>query len=201
EAIEALREARAIGEKLAADTPAVQWLQDNIATVDVELGLLLTAAGRADEANDLMRRLLESSTSPSVLNYAPWSLAVTPDVKERDPVLAVAMARKAVGLAPKAAGIQNTLGVACYRNGDWNGAIAALMRSEELEPNKHLGFNALFLAMAHWQLGHKDEARAWDERAVAWMDKHRPKDEELLRFRARDQGLVKVEQEPGKRPD
>src|SRR5262249_40904273 len=37
EAIEALREARAIGEKLAADTPAVQWLQDNIATVDVEL--------------------------------------------------------------------------------------------------------------------------------------------------------------------
>src|SRR5262249_16038942 len=156
-------------------------------------------AGRADEANDLMRRLIESSTSPSVLNYAACSLAVTPDVKERDPVLAEAMARKAVGLAPKAAGIQNTLGVACYRNGDWNGAIAALMRSEELEPNKHLGFNALFLAMAHRQLGHKDEAGAWYDRAVAWMDKHRPKNEELLRFRAEAEELMKMNKEPGKR--
>jgi serine/threonine protein kinase/Tfp pilus assembly protein PilF len=201
EAIEALREARAIGERQAADTPAVQWTQYNIATVDVQLGLLLKAAGRADEANDLMRRLIENNTNPSSLNYAAWSLAVTPDLKERDPVLAVAMARKAVGLAPKAADIQNTLGVACYRNGDWNGAIAALMRSEELEPNKRLDFNALFLAMVHWQLGHKDEARAWYDRAVAWMDKHRPKNEELLRFRAEAEELMKMNKEPEKKAD
>jgi tetratricopeptide (TPR) repeat protein len=194
EAIEALREARAIGEKLAADSPSVQWIQYRVATVDVQLGLLLTAAGRADEATDLMRRLIESNTNPSLLNYAAWSLAVTPEVKERDPVLAVAMARKAVGLAPKAGDIQNTLGVACYRNGDWSGAIAALMRSEELEPNKRLGFNALFLAMAHWQLGHRGEARAWHDRAVAWMDKLRPKNEELLRFRAEAEELLTKEQ-------
>ena len=89
--------------------------------------------------------------------------------------------------------------MACYRTGDWKGAIAALTRAEELEPNKYLGFNAFFLAMAHWQLGHKDEARAWYDRAVAWTDKHLPKNEELVRFRAEAEELMK--EEPGKKPD
>ena len=87
-------------------------------------------------------------------------------MKNRDPALALAMARKSVGLVPESPHIQNTLGVARYRTGDWKAAIAALTRAEELAPNKYLGFNAFFLAMAHWQLGHKDEARAWYDRAV-----------------------------------
>jgi hypothetical protein len=44
--------------------------------------------------------------------------------------------------------------------------------------------NAFFLAMAHWQLGHKTEARQWYDRAVQWMEKNKPKDDELRRFRA-----------------
>ncbi len=38
--------------------------------------------------------------------------------------------------------------------------------------------------MAHWRLGEKDESRRWYARAVAWMEKNRPGDEELKRFRA-----------------
>jgi hypothetical protein len=38
--------------------------------------------------------------------------------------------------------------------------------------------------MACWQLGERDEARIWYERAVQWMEKHAPKNDELLRFRA-----------------
>jgi hypothetical protein len=41
-----------------------------------------------------------------------------------------------------------------------------------------------FLAMTHWQLGAKDKARAWYDRAVQWMDKNQPDNEELRRFRA-----------------
>ena len=107
------------------------------------------------------------------------------------------MARKSVGLGPSAANIQNTLGVASYRTGDWKSAITALTQSEELEPDKHLGFNAFFLAMAHWQLRHKDEARAWYDRAVSWMDKHGPKNEELLCFRAEAEEL-RMKKEPEK---
>jgi hypothetical protein len=40
------------------------------------------------------------------------------------------------------------------------------------------------LAMAHWQLGNKAEARTWHDKAVAWMEKNAPKDEKLIRFRA-----------------
>jgi hypothetical protein len=38
--------------------------------------------------------------------------------------------------------------------------------------------------MARWRLGQRDEARAWYDKAVAWMEKNQPKDEGLRRFRA-----------------
>ena len=38
--------------------------------------------------------------------------------------------------------------------------------------------------MAHWQMGHKDEARGWYAKALAWMDKHAGyKYGELVRLR------------------
>ena len=45
-------------------------------------------------------------------------------------------------------------------------------------------YDWLFLAMAHWQLGHQEEARQWYRRAVAWIDQNKRQDEELSRFRA-----------------
>ena len=45
-------------------------------------------------------------------------------------------------------------------------------------------FDWFFLALAHWQLGEKEKARTWFDRAVQWMDKHQPMDEELRRFRS-----------------
>ena len=47
--------------------------------------------------------------------------------------------------------------------------------------------------MAHWQLGDKNQARKWYDQAVAWMDKNQPKDDELRRFRAEAEELLKVE--------
>ena len=49
------------------------------------------------------------------------------------------------------------------------------------------------LAMAHWQLDNKDEARKWYDRAVAWMDKNQPNDEELSRFRTEAAELLKID--------
>ena len=48
--------------------------------------------------------------------------------------------------------------------------------------------------MAHWQLGEKHKARKWYDRAVAWMDKNQPKDEELRRFRAEAAQLMNFEE-------
>jgi hypothetical protein len=43
--------------------------------------------------------------------------------------------------------------------------------------------DCFFLAMAHWQLGEKPRARSWYDKAVPWMEKNQPKNEELIRFR------------------
>jgi hypothetical protein len=40
-----------------------------------------------------------------------------------------------------------------------------------------------FLAMAHQRAGHMDEARKWYDKGITWIDKHAPKDSELLRYR------------------
>ena len=82
--------------------------------------------------------------------------------------------------------------MAHYRAGEWKAAIVALEKSMALRKGGD-SFDWFFLAMAHWQLGEKEEARKWYDRAVVWMDKNRPKDEELRRFREEAAKLLKVE--------
>ena len=82
---------------------------------------------------------------------------------------------------PESRNIWNTLGAAQYRNGDWKAAVEALMKSVQLCKGGS-SFNFFFLAMAHWQLGEKDKAREWYDRAVQLMDKNQTKDDEVRRF-------------------
>ena len=52
-----------------------------------------------------------------------------------------------------------------------------------------------FLAMAHWQLGEKEKARQWHDRAAQWMDDNKEgvsNTEELRRFRAESAELLGV---------
>jgi hypothetical protein len=51
-------------------------------------------------------------------------------------------------------------------------------------------FDWFFLAMAHWRLGDRNQARMWLNRAVEWMDRDRPHDDELRRFRAEAETLL-----------
>jgi Flp pilus assembly protein TadD len=72
-------------------------------------------------------------------------------------------------------------------------AIKTLEKAEELAPGASLAFNAFFLAMAHWQLGDKEQARKQYAQAVQWMEKNGPKNEELRRFRAEAEQLMKLQ--------
>jgi tetratricopeptide (TPR) repeat protein len=126
-----------------------------------------------------------------------WFLATCPNAALRDPKRAVELARNAVELAPKSWGIQNTLGVAHYRAGDWKAAITALEKSIELS-QAGAAFDYFFLAMAHWKLGDKAEAKKRYDHAVEWMQKNKEaleKDkgqaEELERFRAEAAMLIR----------
>ncbi len=190
EAIDDLREAQAVGEKLAADTPpTVVFIHNLVGRVYVVLAKLLLDAGRVTEANDLERRIIADNRAPEWLNLQAWILIDTPEVDKRDPAWAVVLAEKSVALATNRMNL-NTLGIANYRNGNWQGAITALSRAEELAPDEDLSFNGFFLAMAHWQLGEKLPAREWYEKSVQWMEKNKPSDESLRRFRTEAEELM-----------
>jgi tetratricopeptide (TPR) repeat protein len=124
-------------------------------------------------------------------NNLAWLLANSPETRLRDPKRAVELAQKAVGLAPGQRNNWNTLGAALYRAGDWSAAIEALAKSLALGRGGDAN-DWFFLAMAHRQLGDKPQARSWYDKAVGWMEKNRPKDEELVRFRAEAEALLEV---------
>src|SRR5262249_51789131 len=104
-------------------------------------------------------------------NRLAWLLATAAEPALRDPKKALACARKAVELEPMNGEYRNTLGAAHYRNGEWREAVSELDQAMKLRPDGFQGTGYFFLAMAHWQLGEKDQARAWYDKGVQWMEK------------------------------
>jgi tetratricopeptide (TPR) repeat protein len=93
-------------------------------------------------------------------------------------------------LEPDEGDYWNTMGVARYRAGDWRGAIAALEKATAL--HGRTSYDDFFLAMSHWQLGERPEARRLYDQAVQWMEKNRPRNEELRRFRGEAAELLGI---------
>jgi tetratricopeptide (TPR) repeat protein len=141
--------------------------------------------------------------NPPTRNSLAWLLATCPEAGVRDPARAVEVARETAELGPKWGPAWNTLGVAQYRAGDWKAALAALNKVEQNPGdlrNGAPGSTWFFLAMTHQQLGNKDEARKWYDKAVEWTEKNQPKDEELGRFHAEAAEVLGLEKPPKKEP-
>jgi tetratricopeptide (TPR) repeat protein/serine/threonine protein kinase len=156
------------------------------------LAQVLVKSGRHEDAGKTYLRLVELKPASAMgNNNAAWFLATCADAKFRNPARAVEMAKKATELVPQEGTNWNTLGAAQYRAGDWKAAIAALEKSMDLRKGGD-SFDWFFLAMARWQLGDKEKARTWFDKAVQWMDKNQPADEELGRFRAEAAGLLGI---------
>jgi tetratricopeptide (TPR) repeat protein len=172
-----------------ADPP---YGQTERAAAYFEYALLLSQVGRVAEARAHYEKGLATQPESSVsLNNLAWLLVTCADPKLRDPGRAIELARKAVELAPKVGTHWNTLGVAQYRAGDWKAAIDSLTKSMELRKGGDSN-DWFFLAMAHWQVGDKTQARSWYDKAVPWMEKEQPRDAELIRFRVEAAALLEV---------
>ena len=85
----------------------------------------------------------------------------------------------------------NTLGVAYYRNGDFPAAIKALRKSGSRGWDD--GLDSFFLAMAHWQSGHPNQARWW---YVRGLDRQKP----ALPFAGTEPRRIREEAEYSDRP-
>jgi serine/threonine protein kinase/Flp pilus assembly protein TadD len=157
------------------------------------LGIVLYAKNQPDEAIREHRTAIDlDPTFAQAYNDLSWILATCPTPRLRDPRRAVESAKKAVELAPRDGGFWNTLGIAQYYAGNWKEAVAALEKSMPFRKGGDSN-DWFFLAMAYWQLGEKEKARQWFDRAVQWMDKNMPKDQELGRFRAEAAELLRID--------
>jgi hypothetical protein len=95
--------------------------------------------------------------------------------------LAVKHAKSAVESAP--AESMTTLGIAYYRAGLYGSDLAALNDSMALNDGGD-SLDWIFLAMAHFRLGHRPEAERWYSQAQEWrMEKNRIGDPDLRRYR------------------
>lgn len=104
----------------------------------------------------------------NVCNNVAWHWA-TSSAREPELVKALALARKAMELAPGNVTYRNTLGVVYYRLGRWREAVATL--EQNLNDNAdQAAFDLYFLAMSHHRLGEQAQASDCFERAVRWHD-------------------------------
>jgi tetratricopeptide (TPR) repeat protein len=179
-------------------------LAPNSADYHCNLGNALRGQGKREDAIAAYRKAIElyqkhprgqnaRSGLAGLLNGLAWTLATDAEPARRDPARAASLAKEAVELEPLQGGHWNTLGAAQYRAGNWKDAIAALEKSMELSKGGDSS-DWFFLAMAHWKLGEKDKAREWYDKAVQWMDKNQPKNDELRRFRAEAAELLELKE-------
>ena len=142
------REALADLDILIPKDPDDDALYDLRGIVREALGDHEQARADREKASSLLPK------DPMALNDRAWTDATGP-IAQRDPERAVALARRAVALAPGEQLTLNTLGVALYRAGQYAEAISVLERSLAAGKGEFDAFDLFFLAMAHHQLGHR----------------------------------------------
>jgi serine/threonine-protein kinase len=130
------------------------------------LGVVLRGLGRFEESAASFRKSLESNPNNSYpLNAMAWYLLTAPDRRQRRPEEALELSRRAVKAAPDMATYSNTLGLAEYRNGLWDAAIATLKKSIEMNKGNDPS-DFLILAMSQWRRGDRVEAERLFQRGV-----------------------------------
>jgi tetratricopeptide (TPR) repeat protein/serine/threonine protein kinase len=180
-------------DQALADYTKITELEPMSASAWQQRGGAQLQRGHTGEAiADFTRAIGLDPKNASRHNGLAWLLATHPNPKARDPRQAVNWAKKATELVPEDGDYWNTLGVAHYRAGQWEAAIAALEKSMVLTKGGNSG-DWFFLAMSQEKLGDKEKARQWYDRATRWMDKNQAKNEELRRFRAEAAELLSID--------
>jgi len=172
------------------------------------LGVALDKQGKTDAAIAAFRLAFESAqrvlgpqhpgTQEAKQNLVglsanrSWALATAANESERDPQRAVELARLAADLEPDVANQWNNLGVALYRWGDFRSALAAFEQADGMLDGRDRE-HRLFLAMAHWRLGHDERARKFYGQGAAWVVTQAVDNEEEQRFLGEAEQLMGID--------
>jgi serine/threonine protein kinase/tetratricopeptide (TPR) repeat protein len=186
EAAGALREAVDLRARLLAQYASFAQNREDLVSAAAELVLVLTADGRTDEAGKVFERLrAEAPRGPRARADLAWLLATSPLPQVAAPSRAVELARQALGQVPSLDRARRALAAALLRTGDARAARGELKRLRTDEP-----LDGFLLAQAHARLADYDLARQAFDEAAARMDRQRPDDPELRRFRQAAEALL-----------
>ena len=152
-------------DRAAADYGEVLRLRQEDPSIRYHQILALLAAGDRDAAWHAGSELLNRSyktTEPLTANSVAWSSVLTAGAAT-DFAVSVRLAEFAMKDYPATlkGAILNTLGAALYRAGRFEDAVRRLDEGIQLRNRESLPADWPFLAMAHFRLGHRDEARRW----------------------------------------
>jgi tetratricopeptide (TPR) repeat protein len=112
-----------------------------------------------EACRQLLRIVEASEPVPSVANAIAWACALGSGAVA-DYSRVVHLAEMSTASCPTSSRL-NTLGAILYRAGRFEEAVRQLRRSVEVHGADGTPHDALFLAMAHHQLGHAEEAQRW----------------------------------------
>jgi serine/threonine protein kinase len=176
-AAKAARELRRISPDWQGCSSAAYYLGESMqmAEKDTRLSQLdrkNQAQGYEQEARTLLHEAAKrASDNPASQDGLARLLIGRLAPRLRDPAQAIELAKLATERAPKNAAYWNTLGLTRYRAGDYQDALEAVENAAKLRAAGN-GADLLLLAMAHWQLDHKEQARSFHERAMKWLQEH-----------------------------
>jgi hypothetical protein len=137
--------------------------------------------------------LAQKRAAGEKLNREAWPLVVRPAGKQ-DSARALKLMQEALQLVPDEPMWLNTLGVAQYRNGQYQEALATLEKSLVAGLGESDAYDLFFLAMCHARLGDAARARDCFDRALKWQQQAtlEPRQtEELRAFRAEAEALLR----------
>jgi tetratricopeptide (TPR) repeat protein len=123
---------------------------------------LLAAGDHQGYRQTCARMLKDLGDKPTAdtANSIAWTGAPFAD-SGMDPKRLVELAEQAVSSDRNSAAYLDTLGVALYRAGQHDAAVARLAEAVKLHGEGGFASTKLFLAMAHHRAGHAEEARRW----------------------------------------
>lgn len=161
---------------------------------------LIDAIGKNPELNDRERDVaarIARGEGPQNrwMNSEAWGAVMETNLSPEMYRRAVEVCRMNVSAFPGNAGMINTLGIALYRTGDYQGAYDAHTRSAELErrgDGKPHPIDLAMLAMSAWKLGRTGDAmKHFDQMTERMTEVKYATDQESLRFAAEARDLLK----------
>lgn len=149
------------------------------------------ADGYLDQARGFLLGAAKHAQTPNECRGVYWALAEHPETALHDADRAVEVTEKAVQTYPDDRLCRSTLGKAFYRAGRFEEAIRQLEKSNELASDSSSA-NWLYLAMAHWQRGHKEESRTCFDEADRLLKQNPQSSKQMYSLRAEAARLLGI---------